>query len=101
MNMDGFPALGPDRPRSGVCGAPIRQAALEFVKSARDVINRRQLGLTLIGVGGVTTAQHVFDMLEAGADVVQCATGMMWNPLLAHEYHMSAAHKAVQSVMQQ
>jgi hypothetical protein len=26
-------------------------------------------------------------MLTAGADFVQSATGMMWNPLLAHEFH--------------
>jgi dihydroorotate dehydrogenase len=32
-------------------------------------------------------AQHVADMLQAGADVVQSATGMMWHPLLAREFH--------------
>lgn len=87
LDPDGSPALGPDRPTSGVCGAPIRQAALEFVRAARDVIDSRQLGLTIIGVGGVTCGQHVCDMLAAGADFVQSATGMMWNPLLADAYH--------------
>eukprot|EP00878_Enallax_costatus_P033362 GHUV01036786.1.p1 GENE.GHUV01036786.1~~GHUV01036786.1.p1 ORF type:complete len:245 (+),score=51.14 GHUV01036786.1:463-1197(+) len=90
VNTDGLPALGPDRPTSGVCGAPIRQAALEFVQSAREIINRQGLGLTLIGVGGVTCAQHVDDMLDAGADIVQSATGMMWNPLLACDHHQLA-----------
>jgi dihydroorotate dehydrogenase len=57
------------------------------VQAAREIIDRRQLGLALVGVGGVMCAQHVVDMLAAGADVVQSATGMMWHPLLAHEYH--------------
>jgi hypothetical protein len=38
-------------------------------------------------VGGITTAQHAVDLLAAGADVVQSATGMMWNPRLAQEFH--------------
>lgn len=96
MSPDGSPALGPDRPTSGICGAPIRQAALEFVRTARDIIDRRQLGLTLIGVGGVTSGQHVVDMVAAGADFVQSATGMMWNPLLAHEYHTLCAQQQQQ-----
>lgn len=87
ITPDGAPALGPDRPTSGVCGSPIRAAALEFVSTAREVIDRRGLNLVLVGVGGVTAAQHVADMLAAGADVVQTATGMMWHPLLAAEYH--------------
>lgn len=96
MSPDGIPALGPDRPTSGVCGAPIRQAALEFVQTARDIIDKRQLGLTLVGVGGVTSAQHAVDMVAAGADFVQSATGMMWNPLLAHEYHKICAQQQQQ-----
>lgn len=74
VNADGSPALGPDRPTSGVCGAPIRQAALDFVRTARDVIDTKQLGLTLVGVGGVSSGQHVLDMLDAGADFVQVSS---------------------------
>jgi dihydroorotate dehydrogenase len=40
------------------------------------------------------TAQHVVEMLDAGADVVQSATGMMWHPLLAHEYHQLVQQKS-------
>lgn len=96
LDADGAPALGPDRPTSGVCGAPIRQAALEFVRAARAVIDARQLGLTLIGVGGVSSSQHIEDMLAAGADFVQSATGMMWNPLLASEYHSQCCEQQQQ-----
>lgn len=100
LTADGSPALGPDRPTSGVCGAPIRQAALDFVRAARSIIDNRQLGLTLIGVGGVSCGQHVADMLAAGADFVQSATGMMWNPLLAHEYHSQCCQQQHQQQQQ-
>jgi hypothetical protein len=51
-----------------------------------QVIDAEGLGLTLIGVGGITSAEHVLEMLAAGAHVVQSATGMMWNPHLALEF---------------
>lgn len=87
VNKNGEPALGTNRLKSGVCGAPIRKLALEFVKRTRDYIETERLPLTLIGVGGVTTAEHFRDLLNAGADVAMSATGMMWNPLLASQYH--------------
>lgn len=87
VDADGQPALGAGRPTSGVCGAPIRTAALQFVRAARDVIDRRGLALALVGVGGVAAPQHIADMLDAGADVVQSATGFMHRPQLAAEWH--------------
>lgn len=83
----GEPALSPDRPTSGVCGSPIRELALQFVRDARQIITEEKLDLALIGVGGVTEPQHFNDLLAAGADVVMSATGMMWNPQLAHDFH--------------
>lgn len=84
---NGEPALSPDRPTSGVCGSPIRELALQFVRDARHIITEEKLDLALIGVGGVTEPQHFNDLLAAGADVVMSATGMMWNPQLAHDFH--------------
>ena len=40
---------------------------------------------TIIGVGGVTTADDFFEYQQAGADAVMSATGAMWNPYLAQE----------------
>lgn len=88
----GQPALGTNRPTSGVCGTPIRAASLQFVTAAREAIDRGGLPLTLIGVGGITTPQHIDQVLAAGADFAQTATGMMWNPYLAQQYH--SAHTA-------
>ncbi|KAG2500748.1 hypothetical protein HYH03_001512 [Edaphochlamys debaryana] len=82
----GGPALGPDRPTSGVCGDPIRGAGLDFVGQARQIIAADSLGLRLVGVGGVTEVDHAFEYLRAGADVVQSATGFMWRPNLGLDF---------------
>ena len=46
---------------------------------------RTKLGLSyeIIGVGGVMTVEDFQEYREAGADIVQSATGAMWNPDLA------------------
>lgn len=80
------PALGADREFGGVCGQLIFDRGVFMIKSLASV--RRRLGLSnrrlgLIGVGGVFTAAHVQSYLQAGADVVQAATGAMWNLELA------------------
>ncbi|SCA62482.1 Dihydroorotate dehydrogenase [Chlamydiales bacterium SCGC AG-110-M15] len=87
IDEKGLPALGENRLTSGICGAPIRDTAIDFLRDARKIIDDEVLPLTLIGVGGVTLAEH-FDLhLEAGADFVQSATGMMWDPHLAMKWH--------------
>lgn len=83
MGKDGKPALGADRPTSGICGNPIREAALDFVRKARQIIDGEKLGLTLLGCGGILQPEHFYQFLEAGADVALTATGMMWDPYLA------------------
>ncbi|PCI93249.1 dihydroorotate dehydrogenase [Candidatus Aerophobetes bacterium] len=87
ITKEGKPALDEHRKTSGICGGPIREAGLNFVRCARKVIREEKLKLTLIGVGGITTKEHFDAYLEAGADFVQTATGMMWDPLLAMRHH--------------
>lgn len=87
LNEEGRSPFDSARVRSGICGAPIRKKALEFITRARAVIQQENLDLQLIGVGGVITPEHIDDFLVKGADFVQVATGMMWNPYLAQEYH--------------
>ena len=40
---------------------------------------------TIVGVGGVSSADDFKKYREAGADAVMSATGAMWNPMLAQE----------------
>lgn len=87
VNSQGEPALGPKRETSGICGSPIRQAALQFVQQAKEIITKEKLGLQIVASGGVTTPQHFEDFLNAGADIATTATGMMWDPLIAMKYH--------------
>ncbi len=85
----GNPALGPGRETSGICGAPIRDTALNFVKNARTIIDTERLGITLIGGGGIVLPEHFDAFFSAGADFAVTATGMMWDPYLALRYHQS------------
>jgi len=84
---DGSPALAQDRPTSGICGDMIRETALQWIKDARSIIAHERLDLELAGCGGITEVQHFDEFLEAGAKVALTATGMMWNPYLASQWH--------------
>lgn len=86
INQDGSPALGANRLTSGICGSPIRRAALDFTKKAREINDKNNLGITIIGVGGITIPEHFDEFFNAGADVAMTATGMMWDPYLAIRY---------------
>ncbi len=87
VDQKGHPALGAQRPTSGICGGPIREAALHFIHEAAQINHREKLDLTLIGVGGITLPEHFDQFLKAGADIAMSATGMMWDPYLAARYH--------------
>ncbi|HAT04070.1 MAG TPA: dihydroorotate dehydrogenase [Candidatus Magasanikbacteria bacterium] len=87
INTEGKPALGENRLSSGVCGSPIKKGALEFIRYARAIIDAEKLGLTLMGVGGITLPEHFDEFFNAGAEVAMSATGMMWDPYLAVRYH--------------
>jgi len=87
VDSTGQPALGPTRVHSGICGGPIRAAALDWVHIAHDIIKQEKLPLVLLGCGGIMKAEQFDEFLNAGADVAMSATGMMWDPLLALRYH--------------
>lgn len=75
----------PARLRSGVCGAGIKWAGLDFVRRMKAVRDRRGFHFSIEGVGGVTTPQDFKEYRDLGADVVMTATGAMWNGYLAKE----------------
>lgn len=76
---------GKMRLRSGVCGASIKWAGLEMTKRLSAIRDSGNYSFEIIGIGGVMTPGDYFDYRNAGADLVQSATGSMWNPYLAHE----------------
>ncbi|MDQ5954534.1 MAG: dihydroorotate dehydrogenase catalytic subunit, partial [Patescibacteria group bacterium] len=86
INKEGEQALpGEGRLRSGVCGHAIKWAGLDMVKKLKKLRDELGYSYTIIGVGGVTTAEDFFEYRDVGADIVMSATGVMWNPYLAKE----------------
>lgn len=75
----------PARLRSGVCGAGIKWAGLDFVRRLAAIRAKRGFKFTIEGVGGVMTPEDYGAYRDAGADSVMSATGAMWNPHLAQE----------------
>jgi dihydroorotate dehydrogenase len=87
VNDNGTAALGEKRLKAGVCGGPIREVALDFVRKARKINDSEKLDLTIMATGGATLPEHFDQFLGAGADVAMSAAGMLWDPYLAARYH--------------
>ncbi len=86
VDKNGNQALpGKNRLRSGVCGASIKWAGLEMVSKLNTIRQKQNYTYSLVGIGGVMTPKDYFEYRNAGADLVQSATGAMWNPYLAYD----------------
>lgn len=83
VNDDGSSALGQGRLVSGICGNPIRDAAIAFTRQARKIIDEEKLGLVLMTTGGAVLPYHFDVFLNAGADIAMTATGWLWDPYIA------------------
>jgi len=59
----------------GVSGAPVRYRSTEVVRYLRDRLPRP---VVIIGVGGVDSAEAAMEKIEAGADLVQVYTGLIY-----------------------
>ena len=86
VNKDGTQALpGPNRLKSGICGASIKWAGISMVERLNKIRKEKAYTFEIIGIGGVMNPQDFQQYRDKGADVVQSATGAMWNPYLAEE----------------
>ena len=83
---DGKPAFT-GRDKAGVSGTAIRNYGLQFVRWLSDIRAQNKLSFDIIGMGGVMTAEDVFDYQRAGATVVQTATGAFFNSM----FHLALA----------
>jgi dihydroorotate dehydrogenase len=59
----------------GLSGAPLRRRALEVMRLLRGRVGDR---LTLVGVGGITSAEDAAERLAAGADLLQAYTAFIY-----------------------
>ncbi|MEM6638915.1 MAG: quinone-dependent dihydroorotate dehydrogenase [Pseudomonadota bacterium] len=59
----------------GLSGSPVRDRAADVVRLIR---NHAPNDLAVIGVGGISTANHARERLDAGADLIQIYTGFIY-----------------------
>lgn len=71
-----------DGQQRGICGSATRKASIEMMKMFSELIVERSLPMKLIGVGGASTAEHVREYLDAGAESVHIASAAMADPLI-------------------
>lgn len=84
VNKNGDQALpGNMRLRSGVCGSCIKWAGLEMVTKLNKIRKKENYKFSIVGIGGVMTVDDYYDYRSTGADLVQSATGAMFDPYLA------------------
>ena len=75
-------------PQGGLSGRPLFSLALKCVRQARSLLGKEFL---IIGCGGIWDAQSAKQMREAGADLLQIYTGLV--------YHGPSCLKAISQVV--
>ncbi|MCP2337677.1 quinone-dependent dihydroorotate dehydrogenase [Actinomadura rupiterrae] len=79
----------------GLSGAPVKARSLEVLRRLRARTGDR---LVLISVGGIETADDVWERIRAGATLVQGFTGMIYGgPLWAWRIHRDLSRRLRQS----
>jgi dihydroorotate dehydrogenase len=67
----------------GLSGAPVREASNRVIRWLRAALGP---GFPIIGVGGVMSGADARAKIDAGADLVQIYTGLIYRgPELVHE----------------
>lgn len=60
----------------GLSGAPVREASNRVIRALRQAL---PAGYPIIGVGGIMNAEDALSKIEAGADLVQIYTGLIYH----------------------
>lgn len=84
---------GEKRASGGVSGVAIRNIALSTVRRLRDRAIKTKPELEIIGVGGISSAEHVKLFEDAGANVVQICTAALFDPFIAVEIRKQLARE--------
>jgi dihydroorotate dehydrogenase len=91
VDENGNQALpGPNRLKSGICGAGIKWAGLEMTRRLHALRKSHGYSYIIESMGGVMNPDDYQEYKKAGADVVMSATGAMWDPYLAQEIKKSS-----------
>ncbi len=65
----------PDSVKGALSGKPTRQRSLILIKKTRAKVGDK---LVIIGLGGIFTPKDAYETLEAGADLIEVATGLIF-----------------------
>ena len=76
LSREGVEANPTSKEAGGLSGQPLAKKSLNCVKKIKAHVGD---SLPIIGVGGITTAQDAVDKIAAGASLVQCYTGFIYN----------------------
>lgn len=60
----------------GLSGAPLRELALQRIRDFRKATGGE---LPLVGVGGISSAEHAWERIRAGASLIQLYSGMVYH----------------------
>ncbi|MBX3437616.1 MAG: hypothetical protein KF861_09010 [Planctomycetaceae bacterium] len=71
-----------DGQKRGICGDATREASVSQVRMFAEIMEEWGRPLALIGVGGASSAAHVDEYLDAGAEAVHIATAAIVDPLV-------------------
>lgn len=74
-------AMFDGQPR-GIGGDAIRSASVDQMRKFAGLVRQKRLSTKIIGVGGISSAEHVSQYLGAGAEAVHLATSPMLDPLV-------------------
>lgn len=64
--------------RGGLSGAPLKELSLKKLKLAKESLASLKSGKKVISVGGVMNPQDAVERIEAGADLVQFYSGLIF-----------------------
>ena len=77
--------------RGGLSGAPLAQRSTQIIKWIREASEGKK---TIIGVGGIDSEKSALDKIEAGADLLQLYTGLVFQgPSLIKKINRAIADK--------
>jgi dihydroorotate dehydrogenase len=65
-------------PQGGISGAPIRAMSTNLIRHIYSRSNAAGGKYTIIGVGGVFTAEDAYEKILAGASLIQIVTGLIY-----------------------
>ena len=70
-----YPEDAPDKYRGGLSGATCFAPSNELIRKTREKYGKR---FTIIGSGGIMSADDAMEKFAAGADLIQLITGMVF-----------------------